>query len=434
MGSELQALARRFGSLQLRDYVHQHLLKKREHAPLNPEAYEVFTKNFKGKEIYHLATGSHMALLQWDNPYELSEAVLANLPFLLGEGETVPLAPCSRISFSNTTRPGMIDCSGLGKGNVHLSKYVLRGRSKTLVMKAPPLQQEEIENFLHPFEKMQQRPDLFPFVSQNNLKLFISAFRRAPQQGKTFPEQASWLGSALWPALFKDKQQKLIIKPVESMVLLRENILEDVKIRGLLEKHFSGVRGAMSSTYFYYGICSCGAEFPLKKEEEALQGKCLACEESGLMNVPIVDLPEAIKRQDVSETLLMTYYNLWLQTGVEVFGGSFQIEYLKDFKQRLSRVFSLIGEKKKSAILQRRSSDLFDCGMFVKYNADGTPKTGAQILLEGGFHENDLRTLAQQPFQKMTALLQPPLKHPTGIAPGPEMIQAIRQEKMEALI
>ncbi|MBN1256805.1 MAG: hypothetical protein JXA52_03780 [Planctomycetes bacterium] len=404
---ELMKLQKEFRNTTLLEYVNTHILKERELLPLDMEAYEIFCKNFSQKHVRTISTGSHMGFLQWEDAFDLGENILANLPSLLNGGESTITAPCSRVSFKDASRPGAIDLSGMGQNSISLSRYTLRGQSKTTINKAQMITSEEMENFLHSFYKFQKQPQMFKFIDQDKLTIFIAHAQEMVSRGQTFNEQSSWLSSQLWPHLFRDmKTSPLIMKPLEDLQIKRENLLANREMRALLEEHFKDSYGAMSSTYFYYGSCKCGIEFPLTKREDGglvfLEGNCQDknCPHYGKekYSVEVNDVIEEVKRGNLNESLFMAFYNIWILAGIDVLGGFNQVQYLKDFKDKLCIIFDRMGERRKSEIVQNRASNLLDLSPFICFNQNGSPQNGAQIFLSGGLDKEYLERFSSLKF------------------------------------
>lgn len=456
---ELMKLQEEFKNKTLLEYVQEHLLKERAFLPLDQEAYHIFCLNFGGKKVRRLSTGSHQAFLQWDEPSNLGENILANLPALLQGTESVVSAPCSRITFKNSTRPGTLDLSGLGsleEKNLKLSRYTLRGRSKITVNKAARITEPEMKSFLLPFRKFQNQAPLFKFINQEKLSFFLHLAEQMVGSGETFNEQSSWFSSQLWPHLFNGlKASPLTIKPLEDLQVKRENLLADKKMRVLLEKYFKDSYGALSSTYFYYGSCACGIEFPLEKREEGelvyLEGNCLDknCPHFGAENgakngagygtrkyrVEVNDLLSEVEKKNLNETLFITFYNIWALAGIEVLGGCNQAEYLKEFKDKLGLVFEERGDKKKSEILRKRATNLLDLGLVVAFNHDGTPTSGSQLLLGGGLERSYLEQLSRLNFSTMVELSLPFINCDFGEKPDYALTaKKIQENKMGFMI
>gem|GEM_PF-5131065 len=403
-------LKEEFRNKTLLEYVNEHLLKEREFLPLDMEAYEVFCKNFKQKNVRRISTGSHMAFLQWEESFGLGENILVNLVSLLNGTENAISAPCSRITFKNSTRPGSVDLSGSGGNSAKLSRYTLRGRSKITLNKAQKITEQEMESFLRSFYKLQKNAPMFKFANQDKLSLFISYARQMAKRGETFNEQCSWFSSQLWPHLFSDiKASSLIIKPIEDLQVKRENLLANRRLRELLEKYFRDSYGALSSTYFYYGSCKCGIEFPLEKREDGeliyLEGNCLDknCLHFGSQKygVEVNDIIREVEKKNLNETLFISFYNIWALAGIDVLGGFNQAEYLKEFRDKLCLIFEEIGEKKRSGILRKRATNLLDLGVIAAFNQDGMPKSGSQVFLEGGLDKKYIEQFSRLNFSKI---------------------------------
>ena len=407
--TELMKLKEEFKNKTLLEYVNEHLMQEREFLPLDIEAYKVFCKNFKQKEVHRISTGSHMAFLQWEESFGLGENILVNLPHLLNGTKNVISAPCSRITFKNSTRPGSVDLSGMGEKSTKLSRYTLRGRSKITLNKAQKISEQEMEIFLHSFYKFQKEASMFKFINQDKLSTFISSAEQMVKRGETFNEQCSWLSSQLWPHIFNDlKHASLTIKPLEDLQVRRENILANKELRELLEKHFKDSYGVLSSTYFYYGSCKCGIEFSLKKREEGesvyLEGNCLDknCPHFGTKkySVEVNDIIQEVEKKNLNETLFISFYNIWALAGVDVLGGFNQAEYLKEFRDKLCLIFEQMGEKKRGEILRKRATNLLDLGVFAAFNQDGIPKSGSQVFLEGGLNKEYIEQFSKLNFSK----------------------------------
>lgn len=406
---ELMRLKEEFKDSTLLDYAKQHLLAERELLPLDREAYRIFCSNFPGQTVRRISTGSHMAFLQWEEPLALGENILANLPSLLEGTRSVISAPCSRITFKNSTRPGSIDLSGMGEGKVRLSRYTLRGRSKITINKAEKISELEMNNFLHDLLKFQKKAEMFPFVDQKKLSSFINLCRRMVSQGETFNEQCSWLSSQLWPFLFPDLTvPPLTIKPLEDLRVKRENILANKQMRALLEIYLQDSYGALSSTYFYYGSCRCGIEFPLAKREQDeqvfLEGNCLdqQCPSFGTTKyaVEVQEIISEVEKKNLHETLFISFYNIWALAGIDVFGGYNQIEYLKEFQEKLCSIFDASGEHTKSEMLRKRATNLLDLAICPAFTKEGRAKSGSQVLLEGGLSRRHIEQFASLSFSQ----------------------------------
>ncbi len=406
---ELMKLKEEYKNKTLSEYVNEHLLKEREFLALDEEAYKTFCRNFKQENVRSISTGSHMAFLQWEESFGLGENILANLSSLLDGTENIISSPCSRITFKNSTRPGSIDLSGSSRNNIQLSRYTLRGRSKATVNKAPKITEQEIEIFLSDFYKFQKNASMFKFIKQDKLSSFIRYAKQMVERGETFNEQCAWFSEQLWPHLFNDIEfSPLTIKPLEDLQVKRENLLANKKLRGLLEKYFRGQQGAWSSTYFYYGSCKCGIEFPLEKKEDGnlvyLEGNCLDknCSHFGSQkySIEVNDILAEVEKKNLNETLFISFYNVWALSGIDVLGGFNQAEYLKEFRDKLCLIFKEIGEKKRSEILQKRATNLLDLGIFVAFNQDGKPKSGSQVFLEGGLDRQFIERFARLNFSK----------------------------------
>lgn len=439
---ELMKLRKEFQNKNLSQYLNEHLLKKRELNPLNEDAFETFQKNFSN-EVRQISTGSHMAMLQWDEWVGLGENILSNLNHFLNNEQDIVASPCSKITFKNATRPGSINLSNMQHKGIKLNRYTLRGRSKITVNKANPISQREVESFLQPFYKFRDKPDMFSFINQDKLSRFISNVKKMPEMGKTYNQQAGWLSSKLWPHLFNDMQPQLRIKPMEDLKLMRENLLENKKTRELLEQHFQGDYGATSSTYFYYGSCKCGIEFPLEKVEDRgqvyLQGKCLNknCEYHGSdpYAVDIADIPSEVKRQNLNETLFVSFYNIWAYAGINVMGGFNQIEYIKNFRDKLSEVFRKAGQQKKAEKLKTRPSNLMDAGLITAFNKNGFPKSGSQALFEGGLDKKYIEKFSRLNFAKSVDVSLNTINQLFGANPDhSETLKKLKQNNMEFMI
>ncbi|MBI5227819.1 hypothetical protein HY988_04500 [Candidatus Micrarchaeota archaeon] len=407
---ELIKLKERFNNTSLNDYVLEHLLKERELLPFDESAYKTFSKNFSAKNVRRICTGSHMGFVQWEEPFALGENVLNNLPSLLGEGEQNVTVPYSRITFASAvrdSRPGSVDLTNMGPVGRKLSRYVLRGRSKITLDKAEKISDNEVEEFLRNFHKLESQPTMFPFVNPSKLKKFIQLVKDCTRNGQSFNSQSSYLSSNLWSELFSDlKVKPLNMHPMEDLNLVRENPLENTALRELFETSFKDTYGATNSTYFYYGSCKCGREFPLKKHVDGsnvyLSGKCVDtdCVYFGKeeYSVHVKDIVEEIKNKNLNETLLFSFYNIWALAGIDVIGGFVQIHYLKDFKDKLIQIYKKSGDQKRVDILEKRATNLFGTGILVSFNPDGTPKPGLAALLEGGFDKKYLENISALKF------------------------------------
>ncbi|MFH0961988.1 MAG: hypothetical protein V1820_04860 [archaeon] len=403
-----RSVKERFGNFTLLDYLREHLFSESVHAPLDESAYDLFCKNFNGEDVRRVSTGSHMAFLQWEETFGLGEDILVNLESLLSNGgsDQTVLLPCSRIPFQNWTRPGSIDLSRLEHKGIRLSRYTLRGKSKVTVNRAPKITQNEIDKFLESFRDFQRKRDFFEFIPEDKLALFINAAAQAAAKGKTFNKQCEFFSSELWQHLFSEPAKPLKLRAAEDLELVRENLLESKASRAALEESFSGTYGATNSTYFYYGSCKCGIEFPLRKVDEggcvSLEGNCLDrnCPHNGKekFSVPISGIIEGVEAGSLNEGLLITFYNIWALTGVDVLGGFKQTEYLTEFREKLGKFFLKLGEKSRADKIMGRRTDLLSCGLLASFNKDGTPKKGAQLFFEGGIQRNYLEKLASQKF------------------------------------
>ena len=441
---ELMKLKEEFKNKTLLEYVNEHLLKEREFLPLDMEAYKVFCKNFKQKNVRRISTGSHMAFLQWEESFGLGENILVNLPNLLNNTENVISAPCSRITFKNSTRPGSIDLSCMGEKNIKLSRYTLRGRSKITLNKAEKISEQEMENFLHSFYKFQKNATMFKFINQDKLPLFIKYGKQMLKRGETFNEQCSWFSGQLWPHLFNDfMTSPLAILPLENIQVKRENLLADKKLRKLLEKNFKDSYGVLSSTYFYYGSCECGIEFPLDKREDKelvyLEGNCLDknCPHFGTKkySVEVNDIINEVEKKNLNETLFITFYNIWALAGIDVLGGFNQAEYLKEFRDKLCLIFEKIGEKQKSEILRKRTTNLLDLGVFAAFNEDGIPKSGSQVFLEGGLDKKYIEQFSKLNFSKAIDVSLQTINSLFGEKPNHALtVKMLKDNKMEFMI
>ncbi|MBI5002595.1 hypothetical protein HZC31_04370 [Candidatus Woesearchaeota archaeon] len=441
---ELMKLKEEFKNKTLLEYVHEHLLRKRELLPLDVEAYKVFCKNFKQDNIRRISTGSHMAFLQWEESFGLGENILVNLPHLLNENENIISSPCSRITFKSQTRPGSVDLSHMGEKSMKLSRYTLRGRSKITLNKAEKITEQEMENFLQSFYKFQKSPSMFKFINQEKLSAFIKYAKQMVKKGETFNEQSSWFSSQLWPHLFNDFESfPLIIKPLEDLQVKRENLLVNKKLRTLLEKHFKDHYGVLSSTYFYYGSCKCGIEFPLEKREDAelvyLEGNCLDkdCLYFGTKKYSVEgnNIIKEVEKKNLNETLFITFYNIWALAGIDVLGGFNQAEYLKEFRDKLCLIFQEIGENKKSEILKKRATNLLDLGVFAAFNADGIPKSGSQVFLEGGLDKQYVEQFSKLNFSKTIDVSLQTINSLFGEKPNHSLtVKMLKDNKMEFMI
>ncbi|MEK6922029.1 MAG: hypothetical protein AABX82_09120 [Nanoarchaeota archaeon] len=420
-------------------------MKKRELLPLDIEAYKVFCENFKQNNVRSISTGSHMAFLQWEESFGLGENILVNLPHILNGTENVISTPCSRITFKNSTRPGSVNLSDMGEKNMKLSRYTLRGRSKITLNKAEKITEQEMEIFLSNFYKFQNNASMVKFINQNKLSLFIKYAKQMVKRGETFNEQCGWFSSQLWPHLFNDfKPSPLTIKPLEDLQVKRENLLADKKLRILLERHFKDSYGALSSTYFYYGSCKCGIEFPLEKIEEGdlpvyLQGNCLDknCPHFGAKkySVEVNNIIQEVENKNLNETLFMTFYNIWALAGIDVLGGYNQAEYLKEFKDKLCLIFEQIGENKKCETLRKRATNLLDLCVFAVFNRDGIPKSGSQIFLEGGLDKKYLEQFSKLNFSETIDVSLQNINSLFGEKPNHALtVQMLKDNKMEFLI
>ncbi len=438
---ELQKLQEQFKGTSIKDYIKNHLQKERPFQPLDEESYKIFKSNFNRKEIKRIATGSHMGAIFWDFPLCFGETIIAQLPTMLNDAEPIVMTPCSRIPMQNESRPGIIDLSHMGNASIHLSKYALRGRSKITVNKAQPITKKEIGNVLHEFRKFQKNPQVFKFINQEKLAVVIDALAGFENE-QTFNGQASALSSRLWQEITANgKQQPLQIKPMETLRLKRENLLENKQMRELLEKHFEGSYGATTSTYFYYGSCRCGKEFPLKKIEEGagiqLVGTCSdqKCENKETYKTNVSEIIEEVERGNLSESLFMQFYNLWLLTGVDIMGGFNQIHYTKEFRDNLAIIFKKLGNEKRSKLISARATNLLDLGIIPIFNQDGSPKTGSQVFLEGGFEESYLKRLSELEFSSAIDVSRSIINTVFGEKPNySEVISLLKKNNMEFMI
>ncbi|MBI3031859.1 hypothetical protein HYY69_00115 [Candidatus Woesearchaeota archaeon] len=441
---ELMKLKEEFKNKTLLEYVNEHLLKEREFLPLDLEAYKVFCKNFKQKNVHRISTGSHMAFLQWEESFGLGENILVNLPNLLNGNESVISTPCSRITFKNSTRPGSVDLSCMGEKNIKLSRYTLRGRSKITLNKAEKITEQEMESFLRTFYKLQKNAPMFKFVNQDKVSLFIKYAKQMVERGETFNEQCNWFSGQLWPHLFNDfKTTPLTILPLEDLEVKRENLLANKKLRNLLEKHFKDSYGVLSSTYFYYGSCKCGIEFPLEKRENGaliyLEGNCLDknCPHFGTKKycVEVNDIIKEVEKKNLNETLFITFYNIWALAGIDVLGGLNQVEYLKEFRDKLCLIFEQIGENEKSEILRKRATNLLDLGVFIAFNEDGILKSGSQVFLEGGLDKKYIEQFSKLNFSKTIDVSLQTINNLSGEKPNHTLtVKMLKNYKMEFMI
>lgn len=413
---ELQKIRNHFGDRTLGEYLKEHIFADRNPKPLSEAAYETFQQNFK-EEIKMVSTAGHLGVLEWDSPILLGENVVTNLQYALGEKPAIHLIPTSRIPFSNTTRPGALDLSHVTdpkNPSNHLLKYNIRsGRSIRTVDKSPKTTTEDMEPALEPLQKLLLFKGAFPSIDRSRLQFLANHIKQFPQYGSTFNEQCEALSTKLWPYLFEDdlakKLKPPIIRAIEGLKMENENLIENKRTREHLEKIFKGVWGAFDTTYFYYGSCRCGIEFPLAKEEENgevyLSGKCInkECEHHGKekFSVRAKDITDAAERREVHEGLLMNFYRIWALAGIDVLGGFNQVEYIAGFREGLVMLFNKLGERKKAEIMQTRASNLFNAGLMVAFNSNGSPKTGSQVMLEGGLKSEYLNKLNNTKFGSM---------------------------------
>ncbi|MBI5072761.1 hypothetical protein HZA99_03005 [Candidatus Woesearchaeota archaeon] len=301
-----------------------------------------------------------------------------------------------------------------------------------------------MEIFLHSFYKFQKNAPMFKFINQNKLSLFIKYAQQMVKNGETFNEQCIWFSSNLWPHLFNDiKASSLIIKPLEDLEVKRENLLADKRLRELLEKYFKDSYGALSSTYFYYGSCKCGIEFPLEKREYGelvyLEGNCLdkKCQHFGTKkySVEINDIIKEVEKKNLNETLFITFYNIWALAGIEVLGGFNQAEYLKEFRYKLCLIFEQIGEIEKSEILRKRATNLLDLGVFVAFNEEGMPKSGSQVFLGGGLDKKYIERFSKLNFSKTIDVSLQAINSLFGEKPNHALtVKMLKENNMEFMI
>ena len=74
---------------------------------------------------------------------------------------------------------------------------------KKTLLKTSKITKQEIDNFLRPFYKIQNNPQMFKFINQDKLSLFVKYAKQMVKEGDTFNKQCSWFSSQLWPYLFK---------------------------------------------------------------------------------------------------------------------------------------------------------------------------------------------------------------------------------------
>lgn len=408
MNPEVKKICAKFKGKTLEQYLDEHLIEQEPLTPMNPDAFEVFQKNFKGSEPVTLAsTAAHAGLIQWDHPLLVCEVTLVGMKNLLEGKEVIPILNASSVPFSNQTHPGAIDLTRFySKDGKPLKKYAIRGASRVCVRKAPPVTQEEVEKFLEKFSEVAKFPSSFPSLRMDRYELLVKFFKELPKHGK-FMDQCIWLSSELWPFLYEDsvakRASRLRTISSESMQYLDENPMADKKQRDALLTLEKRYNFWCHSPNYYRGWCKCGRLFPLEMRKDGskiyLEGHCIkpGCEHHGKdadkYSVEVSDIPEAVRKVELNETLFIWFYKAWLLAGINVMGGCGQVEYLAHYKKGYADFFKLSGQKKRLEMLKGRRTDRLITNLFNIHNGNGTEKSGSQIVLEGGLTEDLLGQL-----------------------------------------
>lgn len=417
MEESLKSLYNKCKGWSLEKYVRDHLLVTDDITPLSEEAFEAFQKNFKSKEPVRVAsTAAHVGIIQWDVHHFISETVLANFMKLLSGGESIPILVFDSIPFTNTTRPGLIDLSNLkSKTGGNAGKFVFRGRSHVYASHAPPISQEEIDRFMKKFKKVGAFEGHFPTLDKGRFDFFCERVESIPEYGKTFRNQALKFSSDLWPYLFDDELAKEV-DPLwsalfDDLELYETNIFADKKSRDVLLDMQKKYKLWCHAPNYFKGMCKCGRPFPLDLKDEGgktyLQGKCEspACGHGNQdYSVEVGDIPEAVKKRELRDTLFIRFYKLWALAGIDTVGGCGQIEYLARYKEAYIELLTRTGRKDEAALLAKRKSNKMLTSIFAPLNRDGTPKSGTQTLLEGGLSRDFLTSLSKMKFGKLLDL------------------------------
>jgi hypothetical protein len=438
--TELQKVYEKCKNYSLIKYLKNHILQSPDVEPLNSEAFEVFQDIFKnlikkyvGKDAANLIienelvvktinTADHIGTLHYDFALMLGANIVANLDYLLSNdmSKMIPSLTFSNIPFSNVTLPGTINPAGISSPknpNVRLQPIQLKGKSKATPLYSSKITGESIARALKFYDRIIQNLNpRFNFLNSDILKKFVEMINSLPGRGDTFNAQAVNLSYDAWLDLFNFKIGPHFLIPIEDVSHemikkgLIENFLTKKDMRESMLKDFRNIVGAFTvdnngeiaqGTHFYWAIDENGRRYPMKIEGEYLNSTQLD------FQIHISEIPEYLKKHQIDESLCMTLFNACLFPGIKPIGGFNQVEYLFAQKNAWIKTFNAVGMKEYAKKLGNFPTNYFNAGILVAFNADGRPKTGSQIILEGGFDKQYLQKVANTNFGNALKSAQP---------------------------
>ena len=437
---QLQSIYEQWKNHTLNEYLEKHILHSKPVMPLNKGAHDevqgIFLdliEKYNGKNVVKIVeeneielklmnTADHIGMLHYDFPLMLGANIISNLRYILSNDidNMIPSLTFSSIPFSNATLPGTINPSNISSPkdkSVKLKPIKVKGKSKTLPLYSQKISKEVILNEIKFYERILDDVNPhFSFLNKEKVKILVDLIKTISNHGETFNEQAISLSYKAWFNLFNFKVGPQLLIPIEdlSKSLTKQsismNLLEFSSIREAMIKNFRNVYGAFvlnedgkiqQGTYFYWEIDDNNRRIPMKIEGEYLKSI------SSDFIIHVSEIPEYLSQNKIDESLSIIFFNTCFFPGVKPIGGFNQVEYLHDQKFAWIKTFRESGFKEHANKLENFRTDLYNTGPLIIYNSDGSPKTGSQVIIEGGLNISYLKKLGNTNFGKLLGSAKP---------------------------
>ncbi len=292
----------------------------------------------------------------------------ANLLFSLKkELKYLPVFPTSGVSLNNSSWPGCLVLTNPNTGELARLSFFHDGHKTKAVFGALSIREAEVSRVLEQISQLEflnavQKEKLTGLVN----KIFSSYLI---QSQKTFSDQACVISQMLWQEIFP-KAPKMVYLPLEDIVA--EIIIKDVAINpdnilhkllftknglDLLEKYFTGVRGAFAKnrgSFLFWGVDDEDRRVALHREGLKVKDERLNLE----YYLTTESISNALNDRHIYPTSLLCFL-VMLNYNFNCLGGFNQTSWLTEIKVKFILLLKELGEKEKLTEVSKVVTDNF---------------------------------------------------------------------------